>query len=174
VVSVEDPNGRTALYRLSNADGELLYIGISRHPEARWKQHEKDKLWWPQVAEKDVTWFDARLDAGQAEQEAILVERPRYNGQRDKRRVALISQRSPRLLAASEPPSPTTPAAAEGALNAAVEGARARYDAARAQLFAAIKAALAGGVGPSEVSRRSGFTREYVTKIRDGKGPKGV
>lgn len=52
--------------------------------------------------------------------------------------------------------------------------ARAEYDRARAKLFAAMKAALDDGVGPSAVARPSKFTREYVAKIRDGKGPKEV
>ncbi|MCX4451668.1 hypothetical protein [Streptomyces sp. NBC_01789] len=56
----------------------------------------------------------------------------------------------------------------------AVREARADYDEARSRLFNRIKDALAEGVGPSDLSRDSKFTREYVAKIRDGKGPKGV
>lgn len=59
-------------------------------------------------------------------------------------------------------------------LSQAVEAARADYDKARALLFKAIRSALAGGLGPSELARRSKFTREYIAKIRDGQGPKGV
>ncbi|MFJ5680286.1 hypothetical protein [Streptomyces sp. NPDC093097] len=55
-----------------------------------------------------------------------------------------------------------------------VREAKAAYDQARSHFFDAIKQALAVGVGPSDLSRDSGFTREYVAKIRDGKGPKGV
>lgn len=55
---------------------------------------------------------------------------------------------------------------------AAIAKARASYDTARARLFDAIKAALADGVGPSAIARPSKFTREYIAKIRDGKGPK--
>jgi hypothetical protein len=54
----------------------------------------------------------------------------------------------------------------------AIAKARADYDRARTKLFAAIRAALADGVGPSAIARPSKFTREYVAKIRDGKGPK--
>ncbi|MFC0602247.1 hypothetical protein [Streptomyces palmae] len=59
-------------------------------------------------------------------------------------------------------------------LSQAVENARRDYDEARSKLFKAIKLALDGGVGPSELSRRSKFTREYIAKIRDGQGPRGV
>lgn len=55
-----------------------------------------------------------------------------------------------------------------------IKQARARYEDSRAALFAAIRAALADGVGPSQIARDSGFTREYIAKIRDGKGPKGL
>ncbi len=54
----------------------------------------------------------------------------------------------------------------------AIQQARDAYDDARAALFAAIRAALKDGVGPSAIARWSKFTREYIAKIRDGKGPK--
>ena len=53
-----------------------------------------------------------------------------------------------------------------------IRKARTSYDRARNALFREIKAALDAGVGPSEVARSSGYTREYVARIRDGKGPK--
>lgn len=55
-----------------------------------------------------------------------------------------------------------------------IQKARANYDKARAALFQTIRDALADDVGPSQIARDSSFTREYVAKIRDGKGPKGV
>ncbi|MFG2977737.1 hypothetical protein ACGFYY_32695 [Streptomyces sp. NPDC048331] len=55
-----------------------------------------------------------------------------------------------------------------------VRQAKAKYDEARSVFFAAIKKALGLGVRPSELGRDSGFTREYIAKIRDGKGPKDV
>jgi predicted GIY-YIG superfamily endonuclease len=36
-----DPTERTALYRLRDADGRLLYIGIAKDPERRWKHHSR-------------------------------------------------------------------------------------------------------------------------------------
>ncbi|WP_432003970.1 hypothetical protein [Streptomyces sioyaensis] len=56
----------------------------------------------------------------------------------------------------------------------AVRQAKSAYDQGRLAFFDAIKKALAVGVGPSDLSRDSGFTREYIAKIRDGKGPKGI
>lgn len=54
---------------------------------------------------------------------------------------------------------------------AVLRAARTTYDTARTELFAAIRAALAAGVGHSVIARSSGFTREYIAKIRDGEGP---
>jgi hypothetical protein len=55
-----------------------------------------------------------------------------------------------------------------------ISRARAAYNKARESLFKEIKDALAAEDGPtvSQIARDSEFTREYVTKIRDGKGPK--
>jgi len=50
-----------------------------------------------------------------------------------------------------------------------IERERKRYDASRKRLFDLIRQALSEGAGPSEIARRSGFTREYIAKIRDGK-----
>src|SRR5690242_3991765 len=74
-------SGRTALYRLYDADGRLLYVGVAADPEARWKQHARYKadLWWSEVHRKTVQWFFSRLDALHAETTAIRIESPRYN-----------------------------------------------------------------------------------------------
>ena len=60
-----------------------------------------------------------------------------------------------------------------------IRQARAGYDRARTRLFREIRDGLTEGealpedqkrkLGPSVISRASGFTREYITKIRDGK-----
>ena len=70
---VDEP---TALYRLYDADGALLYIGVTRNTTQRWSQHRKDKTWWHQVARRNITWFASRSDALLAESRAILAESP--------------------------------------------------------------------------------------------------
>jgi hypothetical protein len=52
---------------------------------------------------------------------------------------------------------------------AAYDQAAAAYESAREALFGEILAALDEGMGPSAAGRHSGFTREYVARIRDGK-----
>ena len=39
----------TALYRLYDDDGELLYVGITDSPGTRMAQHKAQKAWWGDV-----------------------------------------------------------------------------------------------------------------------------
>jgi predicted GIY-YIG superfamily endonuclease len=71
----------TALYRLYDSAGELLYIGVTSNPQVRWGQHKSEKPWWPQVARKTLEWLPTRDEALDAEPRAIVSERPRYNKQ---------------------------------------------------------------------------------------------
>ncbi|MFD3999887.1 hypothetical protein [Streptomyces rubiginosohelvolus] len=76
----EPTSERTALYRLYDAEYDLLYIGISRSPTKRLKAHAHDKNWWHCVGYVDLTWFDSYPEAKRAENAAHLSERPPYNG----------------------------------------------------------------------------------------------
>lgn len=69
----------TALYRLRDQEGWLLYVGITDNPERRWKDHAKDKPWWPEVADRSIDWLPSRAHAIAAEAAAIRTERPRHN-----------------------------------------------------------------------------------------------
>ncbi|MGW7053100.1 GIY-YIG nuclease family protein [Streptomyces sp. NPDC054887] len=69
----------TALYRLYDSRGDLLYVGIANNPTTRWSYHAGEKTWWPQVARRTVEWFPLRAEAEQAETATIIKERPRYN-----------------------------------------------------------------------------------------------
>lgn len=77
--SPESPPTRTALYRLRDSSGLLLYVGISEDPYRRWTEHSKDKPWWPQVGRHDIEWLDSREQAAAAELAAIKSERPLFN-----------------------------------------------------------------------------------------------
>lgn len=72
---------RTALYRLYDAKGLLLYAGISNDPKRRWSQHAKEyaDAWWPLVSRREVEWFESRSEAEAAELRAIREEGPVYN-----------------------------------------------------------------------------------------------
>jgi predicted GIY-YIG superfamily endonuclease len=71
--------GFTALYRLYDAAGVLLYIGITDDLRARMDQHSRDKDWWPEVARRTVAWYREREDADRAETLAVAAEKPIHN-----------------------------------------------------------------------------------------------
>jgi predicted GIY-YIG superfamily endonuclease len=70
---------RTALYRLFDSAGALLYVGITGNPENRLRAHRKDKEWWPEVDGISIEWFESRHKASQAETQAIATESARHN-----------------------------------------------------------------------------------------------
>ena len=70
---------RTALYRLFNEAGALLYVGITNDPDVRWSCHARQKDWWPEVHSRTIEWKPTRAEAEAAEAEAIGREGPRWN-----------------------------------------------------------------------------------------------
>jgi hypothetical protein len=78
-MSVISYTGRTALYRLFDADGALLYVGVSDNPRGRWNAHATEKPWWHEVADRKVIWLETRDEALAKETRAICDEHPRYN-----------------------------------------------------------------------------------------------
>lgn len=101
-------DGPTELYRLYDADDQLLYIGITCNKAARWDRHRSRSPWWKLVARKDLTSYPDRSAALTAEREAILAENPIHNivghPQRLSRhvRVALTEERAGKLRALAE------------------------------------------------------------------------
>lgn len=92
-ILADPPDGgateRTALYRCFGADDELLYVGISKDPAERWKQH-RGTAWWRHVTMRTVEWHDDRPTAERAERKAIQTEGPRYNVQHNQRPAAVV------------------------------------------------------------------------------------
>lgn len=72
-------NEPTALYRLYDTDDELLYLGVSFNPDARWEQHRNEKHWAHLVVRKAVEWYPTRPAALVAEAEATAVEKPLHD-----------------------------------------------------------------------------------------------
>lgn len=70
------------LYRMRDADGDLLYVGCTMNPVTRFPEH-KGKEWFTQVASIDLEHFDKREQAGEAERVAIKEENPKFNRQRN-------------------------------------------------------------------------------------------
>lgn len=69
----------TTVYRMFDAEGVLLYVGISVHAPSRFHQHASDKPWWPLVRNVIVEHFATRGEAEAAELEAIQTEAPIHN-----------------------------------------------------------------------------------------------
>ncbi len=93
------PDVRTALYRLRDDLGRLLYVGISSNPLRRWPEHAAAKSWWPDVTDLSMQWFKTRTAALEAEAAAIRRERPLHN----------VAHNLPRLSEADPANSHTPP-----------------------------------------------------------------
>ncbi len=70
---------RTAMYRYYDADGVLLYLGITDDTYQRWRSHEIKARWWALVASSTVEWYPSREAAADAEKLAIAEEKPLRN-----------------------------------------------------------------------------------------------
>lgn len=72
--------GRTSLYRAFDADGRLLYIGISMDWAKRWVGHGlTSPALFQLTARLDVAWYETRADAASAEADLIREFKPPYN-----------------------------------------------------------------------------------------------
>jgi len=70
---------RTALYRHFDADGQLLYVGISLSAVQRLGQHKHNASWFEKIVRIEIEWWPFRDLAEQAEAAAIWHERPAWN-----------------------------------------------------------------------------------------------
>ncbi len=74
-----DLNAPCFLYRFFDGHDQLLYVGISEAPLARWKGHSKTQPWWNDIDRIEAARYDTRGEAESAELAAIRFESPRYN-----------------------------------------------------------------------------------------------
>jgi predicted GIY-YIG superfamily endonuclease len=70
---------RTSLYRHYDSNGILLYIGVSLSQLRRLQEHSRNSSWFDTVATIKVEYFETRNLALQAEQAAIILEKPLHN-----------------------------------------------------------------------------------------------
>jgi hypothetical protein len=73
------PDGDTAMYRWFDADGVLVYVGISRHLHLRTRSHIKASDWMAFVASSTIERLTDPVEAAAAEEAAIKAERPIFN-----------------------------------------------------------------------------------------------
>lgn len=70
----------TAVYRIFDTTGALLYVGMSVSPETRFADHRTCKRWMREEAHRyEIAWYATRVEADAEEKRAIREERPRYN-----------------------------------------------------------------------------------------------
>lgn len=100
----------TSLYRLFDAEGSLLYVGITFLLPRRIQQHSAVQMWWNAVARIEVEHFADRLAAGAAEIRAINTESPQYNIKDLKVPISRRDVRSDRLARDAHAADPTTTA----------------------------------------------------------------
>jgi len=79
------------LYRLRAANGDLLYVGITRDFPSRLKQHYADKPWANEIRATEQVHIDGTRSQIEAIEKAVIIaEKPRYNKQHnDAERVTL-------------------------------------------------------------------------------------
>ncbi|MFD9603287.1 GntR family transcriptional regulator [Streptomyces sp. NPDC059970] len=90
------PPERTALYRLYDADGNLLYVGITNDTQRRFASHRRTKSWWPDVERDETVWLNSLPLAEKAEKDAIAAERPRHNVSANAVKVAKLAPQGKR------------------------------------------------------------------------------
>lgn len=74
----ENADREHTLYRLFDAEDNLLYVGVTFMLGNRFYEHSK-KRWWADVARRELVTFENRREALEAEREAIQTEGPRHN-----------------------------------------------------------------------------------------------
>ena len=101
-----------AVYRMSDRDGRLLYIGRTGNIGQRFGDHSM-KRWFPLVATITLEWFPTKAAAVLAERRAIISERPKYNTQVNRPEVGKASKQRPAVapLTACPPQSAKVQAA---------------------------------------------------------------
>lgn len=67
------------VYRIYDADDNLLYVGCSIGLPSRISSHERFQEWWPEVARITVEHYEDRATALDHELLAIQTEHPQHN-----------------------------------------------------------------------------------------------
>jgi hypothetical protein len=74
-----NPDGPCSVYRAYNAEGVLLYVGITARGVWRARQHGYRSEWWREMTRMEWEHFDNRNDALDRETELIAAQDPVHN-----------------------------------------------------------------------------------------------
>jgi len=93
-----------ALYRHFNAQGVLLYVGISLRPLTRTREHITLSGWANEITNVAIEYLPTRKEAMAAEAKAVIEENPLYNIRlrKPKKEPTFISRKLMRLAAVTE------------------------------------------------------------------------
>lgn len=69
----------TSVYLYFDAEGILIYVGITSRRSVRQAEHRADKDWWPFVARQAIEHYDSRAEAARREAWLIRVMCPPFN-----------------------------------------------------------------------------------------------
>jgi len=83
---------RTALYRHWDAEGQLLYVGISLSAVQRLAQHKAGSHWSDSINKVTIEYFENREAAHAAERAAVQSENPLHNIQMKSRAQAKVEE----------------------------------------------------------------------------------
>lgn len=78
-VRYHDQADASAVYRIYDKHGALLYIGMSYDPETRVRVQRREKPWGHQIARHEVDWHPNRAASQRAERLLIEGLQPRHN-----------------------------------------------------------------------------------------------
>lgn len=151
---------RAAVYRLFDANGELLYIGrTKRLPLPRLSEHEASQSWWDDVATAELVFMDFD-EAFVEERRAILAENPPHNKERHPARR-------------HRPDPPRVWEALPDELHTRLEKAGRNYwkdrnRASREALAAVIHQAFAHGCSPSDIGHACHLTGDAARRYAAG------
>lgn len=95
---------KTALYRHYDAEGRLLYVGISLSASNRLEQHMAGSEWAASIETVKIKCYSTRQEALAAEKQAIKDERPIWNKIHNIRRaVEQLQAKKPEAIYPTEP-----------------------------------------------------------------------
>lgn len=105
----------TAVYLLFDACDELIYVGMTVNLDMRFGSHAVTKTWWPEVARREIEWYEDRLVAEARETDLIeschpkhnVLGTPRHALECAERSKAVAARLAARLLADGPPEDPT-------------------------------------------------------------------
>jgi DNA-binding XRE family transcriptional regulator/predicted GIY-YIG superfamily endonuclease len=82
------------VYRLYDAERNLLYVGCTKDLAVRLKIHARNSEWWPEVAETESNTYPSAESAAKAETAQIKALKPRHNSASGKRYVLAMVERT--------------------------------------------------------------------------------